>query len=329
MFHTTSPVPGCSKYLDNSNDFQPSTQLDESMQNDAICIQEIVPWAKLETIYSILNKHINSSNRKQLTLWDLMSEGLNHNDSGSNKRKQANDVCMIPKKNFKTETNDCMDDLPMDSIPNLKGNICNESSNDSQSSKISESNELNIGNTEKVINNQSLCLKYLNNSVFGKESNLTVTNTKVEKPSFNNFLNPLVPKGIPNSCQLMIDHPVKKERTETIVSGSLNQSFPNIETKPGNISLTSNKLIFFHNSLPEQSVNSPHLSNRNNIKCNNVSNSRFLCNESYQVNKIKEEIELSANLFLNDNSIKTGGMIEGSIYLLSIILYVTKFNINS
>lgn len=54
-----SPVAGCSKNFNTNHDG--NNKVDDSMQKNALCIQEIIPWAKRDSIYSYLKTHSNSS----------------------------------------------------------------------------------------------------------------------------------------------------------------------------------------------------------------------------------------------------------------------------
>ncbi|XP_001603062.1 uncharacterized protein LOC100119259 [Nasonia vitripennis] len=251
-FHqSTSPVPGCSKDFDDSHNLESVSMFaDESIQKDAICIQEIIPWANLDTIYSILKKHGNSPNRKQLTLWDLMSEVSSHMNTKVGKRKHNNDVCKVPKKSPKM--ND-VDESSLDLLPNTQSNnmACNESSNDSQSSKTeynkSISSEVTDTNQKKHIFNSDTPKTLFFNKKDSRDSvksidslNKSTNNTNInciimdetanlmpaepmKNQFFNNSADLLVPKLNYNHHHSLkfADRPVRKERNETIVSGSL------------------------------------------------------------------------------------------------------------
>lgn len=175
-----SPIPGCSKNLDNdlTSSNLDSQGIDNSMQEDAMCIQEIIPWATLDQIYSCLKTHSNSTTRKEQTLWDLMSEKKTSGDSGIESNKRS--IPDLPQKNkklklenidkkhktddFKSSVEDLDEVIPLNffddpwdlDLPVQKSNFRN-------SAKASCSSNNNRGPKDSVIIDNTFSNRFSNN----------------------------------------------------------------------------------------------------------------------------------------------------------------------
>jgi hypothetical protein len=303
---------------------------DESIQNDAICIQEIVPWANLQTIYSILKKFSDSSNRKQLTLWELMRKESNCTSPTISKHKQNSDICTILKKSPKLETSDYIDE-PFDLAPYLQANtLYNESSNDTQSSRISEFNlEVTDKNQNDQIpeDNNSIKVMFLNKTELKNPDNISVVSSECvdnktthivldesadlmslnvkEHQFYDNLKNSSSHKITNNSILMFANRSIKKEKNETVVSGSLNEHY----VTPPIDEIASRNNIFPLNSsnfVKERSAKTVDLSNRYDKQCKNIFNENLQKNENNIsiLNKIQNE---TVKVFSKGNSsLKTG-----------------------
>ncbi|KAJ8678404.1 hypothetical protein QAD02_014191 [Eretmocerus hayati] len=112
-----SPVPGCSKDFESKDDPKQEHEIDKLIKNDADCIKEIMPWADSHTIHCLLDKYRSSSNRKQLALWDLMSQDANQNGNAASKRKFIFDSCEVQTKVSKSERHDNLENHSIETNP--------------------------------------------------------------------------------------------------------------------------------------------------------------------------------------------------------------------
>lgn len=267
----------------------------------------------------------------------MSQESSQSSSTGTVKRKTDNDICAISKKASKMETNDDVEDFDssMDLAPSLQSNnvACSESSNDSQASKQSGCNNFNSRIPESkptTANAESLMSSALSkkDSIYASghsmDSVFKLVNTvnnhmsvdeapisrpmkmKVDNHELDSPLSPTIPQNTYNHFTTFTDRPIKKERNETIVSGSLREQYVSQSViKP----IPENNVIPLipNDFLKKRSLNIPNLSNSSD---KGMSNGNAENTKQKRIDQIKKEIEETASLFLNENSNSDEGEIE-------------------
>lgn len=317
-----SPVPGCSKDINRSSYFESSILYDDTIKEDAVCIKEIIPWADSETIHAILEKHKSSSNRKELTLWDLMKNKSDESDASVvKKRKQKDNTNLPSKKILKVEPD--YDDSSMDSNALINLNSMNNSSDCSEFSEVQDfeddqlcqnKNLKTSGGTKKHSipikpTKEASNLIEIDNIEKGKPK------TPMECDNLINSSNTTTLQTISNSLTI---HPVKKERNETVVSSAYGRVLKPINFERPIIRLVNNSFRSPQKNLNESSLHNTELQNDDNINKN--------LEAQGVVEKAKKDMEDAINFHRAVNfSLKNGTVfitIEKKNFLTKTFTYI-------